>query len=164
MVEFSFSFSSSFSVEKGGWMVGVEDYKKDCLWCIFMGGLFRFFFWDVVVSSFCFFPPPLLGNKHICASSSSIYYYISTLHYLTLAAAPIDAHTWKYLYYFPNQKSPFTTRLTPPIAHAMRHSEARSRLAVSLPQCPIPFEVIPIHHQMNHSSGQRIFLLRIRHT
>lgn len=124
-----------------------------------LGGLFDSD-WDVVVSFLLFFPTTrqLLGNKHICASSS-IYYYISILHYLTISSRlrPFDAH-------FSLDQSPRPSQAPPSCPRHNPSSQPRSGLAVSLPQRPIAFEVIPIYHGTNDRSRQRIFPLCTHHT
>lgn len=74
-----------------GWREQKIIRKIACGVSLLWAGIFDSFFGTSWCLFLLFFSlhPPLLGNKHICASSSSIYYYISTLHYLTLAPAPI---------------------------------------------------------------------------
>lgn len=104
------------------------------------------FSWDVVVSFLLLFShhnPPLLGNKHMCASSS-IYYYISILplshHSRSRPLTPTSLPGSKVHHPQLRARSP-----TP----APRPRGPRSGLAVPLPQRPIAFEVIPIHHATN---------------
>lgn len=156
-----------------GWIEGAEDYKKDCLWCIFVvGGHFRFFFLGRRGVSFCFFSPSIRHcweiNTYARAHHLSIITYPpcitspSRLHQFD-AQSGFDAHIGSIFTASRIERPTPPLAYDPPIAHAARNFEARSRLAVSLPQRPVPFEVVPNYHQMNHGSGQRIFLPSARH-